>query len=206
MIQQQCSRCGSPIEPGDAACVNCGMPLRRLQGAAAPNAAQANTPARARVAPLPPRPPSRRRLFALGGIGALLILLIVILALLVSTLISQSGGAALQPTTTGAHITSIQTGTGFDTTKSSVTGQTQHFQSGQAVFVVFTVVNQNPNAQVVLKLFQGSALEMTSKPLTPDVGTNIYADYAIVHKGGAYTWEADYNGTAEARISFNVSS
>jgi zinc-ribbon domain len=214
MIQQHCRNCGAPIPPGNAVCASCGMPLQSVEHATPlPETfpeAPASSPAR------PPRPPTqasatpplgrprRRRGWLYALLGVLLIVLIVIVSLLTSVI----GGASAtqQPPTTGAHIISIQTGTGFDTGKALVTGTTRSFKTGQAVFVVFTVKTQDPNAQIVLKLFHGGTLESTSDILTPDVGTNTYALIMIVHSTGAHSCQLDYDTAPEASISFNVTS
>lgn len=191
--------------PGATFCGDCGTPVgipqalahaTTLEDAPQPRAAPTHRAAR----------PGRRRgwYILLGGLGALLalgIVVVVIAALLFRTQI----GDTTQQTTTGSHITKIQTGTGFDQTRSLVLDATQNFSAGQAVFVVFTVVNQNPNAVIIVKLFSGSTLELTSNSLNPDLGTNVYADEAVVQRTGGHHWEVDYNGHAEASISFTVS-
>ncbi len=157
-------------------------------------------------APPAQAPKSRGRLLSvLSGIAAVLALLIVIAVLLASLLSGQTTRTGPQQVKTGPHITKLQTGTGFDQQKARIQGESGTFSANHAVFLVFTVVNQNPNAQVVLKLFSGSTLEVSSTPLNPEVGTTVYADDAIVHHTGQYHWELDYNGVAEASISFTVS-
>ncbi len=162
----------------------------------------------------PPRPPARaarpvpgklprRRVLLFALLGTLILVLFLILGTLV-TVLGNSSNAAQQPPTTGAHIISIQTGTGFDTAKSAVTGATRTFKTGQAVFVVFVVKNQNANAKIVLKLFRDNTLESTSGILTPDIGTNTYAYPIVVHSTGAHSCQVEYNNKTEASISFNV--
>lgn len=154
----------------------------------------------------PPAPRSRGRLlYVLSGIAAALAVLIVIAALLASVFTGQTTHPGSQQVKTGPHITKLQTGAGFDQQKARVQSEGGAFSVGQPIFVVFTVVNQNPNAKIVLKLFSGSALKITSAPLNPEVGTTVYANDAIVRQAGQYHWEIDYNGVAEATISFIVS-
>jgi hypothetical protein len=152
--------------------------------------------------PKPSKPRRRRGLL----LYVLLCILLVVVITIISTLVAVIGNsnAAQQPPTTGAHITSIETGTGFDTEKSLVTGVTHTFKTGQAVYVVFTVKNEDANAQIVLKLFQESTLESTSDILTPDGGTNTYAFPIVVHSTGLHSCHLEYNHSTEATISFNV--
>jgi ribosomal protein L40E len=207
LMQQRCRACGAFLVPGATFCGDCGA---RIEDTSARAPATATLPER----PQPPARPARQTVrpgkrrgwyYVLVGIGTLLAILIMVVVVLAVLIRIQPGGAPQQPTMTGPHITRIQTGTGFDPSKSLVLGETQNFKAGQAVYVVFTVVNQDPNAQVVLKLFAGSTLEATSAPLIPDVGTNVYANEAVVQRTGEHRWEVDYNGHAEASISFNVS-
>jgi hypothetical protein len=154
----------------------------------------------------PPAPKSQGRLlYVLSGIAAALAVLIVIAVGLASLLTGQTTNPGPQQVKTGPHIIKLQTGAGFDQQKARVQSESGTFNVGQPVFVVFTVVNQNPNAKIVLKLFSGSTLKLTSAPLNPEVGTTVYANDAIVHQAGQYHWEIDYNGVAEASISFTVS-
>jgi hypothetical protein len=211
MIQQSCRNCGAPLQPEDAVCASCGMPIADAQPAATPYA-PSQAPA-AESIPQQPRAPRaaqpasgklpRRRVFLLALLGTLVLVLFLIIGTLV-TVLGNGSSATQQPPTTGAHITSIQTGTGFDTAKSMVTGATRTFKTGQAVFVVFVVKNQDANAKVVLKLLRGDTLESTSGILTPDIGTNTYAFPIVVHSTGAHTCQLDYNNKTEASISFNV--
>ncbi len=158
-------------------------------------------------APPAPAATHRRRLFSiLGGLGILLTILLIAAIVIPLFLHSQSEGSGPQRVTTGPHITRIQTGTGFDQKKARVLGETSNFSTGQVVYVVFTVVNKDPHAQVVLHLFQGTTRKLTSAPLNPEVGTNVYASYALLHHTGQYRWEADYNGVAEASITFSLSA
>jgi hypothetical protein len=206
-MQQRCGVCGAFLVPGAAFCGDCGARIEATR-------TRAPTTATLPDRPQPTDRPSRRAVksgkrhfwyYALGGIGALLAIVMIVVAVFAILIRIQTGGSAQQPTTTGPHITKIQTGTGFDQSRSLVLGETQNFKAGQAVYVVFTVVNQDPNAQVILKLFAGSTLEAASTALTPDVGTNVYANEAVVQRTGGHHWEVDYNGHAEATISFNVS-
>ena len=156
-------------------------------------------------APPPPAPKSRR-LPSLLGIAGIALAVLIIAAVITSIIIRQNQSSGPSQVTTGQHITKIQTGTGFDQKKASVQGQTGVFSTNQAVYVVFTVVNQDPKARVVVKLFAGNTLQNTSDTLNPEVGTNVYSDVAMINQSGGYRWEVDYNGAAEASITFNVSA
>jgi hypothetical protein len=154
----------------------------------------------------PPDPaPKNRRLPTLLGIAGGILAVLILVVIITSIIARQSQNSGPQQITTGKHITKIQTGTGFDQKSAQVQGQSGSFRANQAVYVVFTVVNQDPKAQVVVKLFAGSTLQNTSDTLNPDVGTSVYSDLAIINQSGSYRWEVDYNGAAEASITFNVS-
>jgi len=158
------------------------------------------------VAPSKPALERRGRLLYLfSGSAAALAVLIVIAVALALLFNGQLGSTGPQQVKTGPHIPKLQTGAGFDTQKDRVQDESETFSPGQAVFVVFTVVTQDANARIVLKLFYGITLQVTSAPLNPEQGSSIYADEAIVHTTGQYHWEVDYNGVTEASISFTVS-
>ena len=206
-MQQGCQSCGAPLIAGATFCGDCGTPVGAQQMRAPAIATLADAPQPQATPTRRAAHPGRRRgwYYLLGGLGALLAIVIVVVVIAAVLIRIQPGGTTQQHITTGSHITKIQTGTGFDQSNSLVLGATQNFSVGQAVFVVFTVVNQNPNAQIVLKLFAGSTLELTSDPLNPNMGISIYADEAVVQKTGEHHWEVDYDGSAEASISFTVS-
>lgn len=154
----------------------------------------------------PPDPaPKNRRLPSLLGIAGIILVVLIIVVFITSVIVRQTQSSGPQQVTTGKHITNIQTGTGFDQKKARVQGQSGNFHASQAVYVVFTVVNQDPKAQVVVKLYAGNTLQNTSDTLNPEVGTNVYSDLAIIYQSGSYRWEVDYNGAVEASITFNVS-
>lgn len=156
-------------------------------------------------APPSPARKNRRLPSVLGIVGIILAILIIAAVITTSIITRQNQYSGPQQVTVGKHITQIQTGTGFDQKKARVQGQTGNFSTSQAVYVVFTVVNQDPKAQVVVKLFDGTTLQNTSAALNPEIGTNVYSDVAIIHQSGGYRWEVDYNGATEASITFNVS-
>lgn len=140
---------------------------------------------------------SRRGLFI--GLGVSVIVVIVVIAALANGL-----GGFKQQVTTGTHVTKIQTGTGFDQNTGVVTGEKDSFTTGDDVFIVYTVTNPAPGAQVILKLFLGSTLESTSPPVALDTQTNSYANDVTVQNTGEHKVELDYNGVAEGSITFNV--
>ncbi len=111
-----------------------------------------------------------------------------------------------QQVTTGAHITKIQTGTGFDQNTGVVTGETGTFRVGQTAYVVFTVQTSDSSPQVILKLFLGDQLEDTSDTLAPDQGTHVYSRSVSLIAAGKHKIEVDYNGAFEASITFDVTS
>lgn len=118
---------------------------------------------------------------------------------------SNQTGPFTQSSTTGTHITKIQTGTGFDENSGAVKGETDTFHVGDTVHVVFTVTNAGSNTILIVKMYAGSDLEHTSSPESIDSGTNVY-DYSYTGPAqtGTYKAEIDYNGTQEGTITFNV--
>lgn len=156
-------------------------------------------------APPSPTPKSRRLSSRLGIAGIIVAVLIIAVIIITSIIARQNQSSGPQQIVTGPHITQIQIGTGFDQKEARVLGQSGNFSTSQAVYVVFTVVNKDPKAHVLVKLFAGNTLQNTSNTLNPEVGTNAYSDVAIIHQSGGYRWEVDYNGIAEASITFNVS-
>ena len=127
----------------------------------------------------------------------------LIIVLVVFIVAASVLGRFKQAVTTGAHITKIQVGTGLDQTTGAIQGETDTFQDGATVYVSFTVVNQNPNATVTLKLLYGT-IQKESDELTPEVGTTQYGDSASVQTTGEHAFEVDYNGAKEATITFNI--
>lgn len=141
------------------------------------------------------------------------VVVIIVPIILTSSLVSCSSSASTkaaapsQTVTVGAHIISIQTGTDFDQQKGVAQGITGVFRNGETVFVVFTVKTSDKNAQIVLKLFQNHELEDTSQVIMPKGGTHVYAKSIDLNNNGVTgtnVVEIDYNGVAEAQISFTV--
>lgn len=161
-----------------------------------PQANQFGGPQAPVFAPVPPKPRSRRGILFVAA-GLIVACIVVIVAVSVF-------GKFKQAITTGTHITKIQVGTGQDSTTFEVTGVKDTFPNDSTVYVSFTVVTQDANAQIVLKLYAGSTLQDSTDPVTPDVGTTTYGNSAVVHNTGEHTFEVDYNGTKEATITFDV--
>ena len=116
----------------------------------------------------------------------------------------QSTPTPQQRATTGLHITKIETGTGFDQNTGAVTGPTDTFHNGDTAHIVFTVSNADQGAVLIVKLYLNGSLESTSPPHPIDSGTNVYDYFVVVHNTGEHKAEIDYNGSAEASITFNV--
>jgi hypothetical protein len=246
-MQQTCSNCRYPLQPGAAVCTNCGTPVSPTGGGSydptmragmppgpgygqppygapaapgsysgqynappgatpygappgspygAPQANQYGAPQAPVFTPVAPKPKSRRGIL-FGAIG--LIAACIVVAVAFSALSKFK-----QEITTGPHITKIQVGTGQNADTLEITGATDTFKNDSTVYVSFTVVTQDANAQVVLKLYADSTLQDTTEPVTPDVGTTVYGNSTVVHNAGKHTFEVDYNGTKEATITFNV--
>jgi hypothetical protein len=120
---------------------------------------------------------------------------------------SSTTGPFTQTSTTGTHITKIQTGTGWDQNSGDVQGETGTFNPGDTVYTVFTVdMNGDSSATVEIKyLLNGSQTDTSGPKSITD--SNVYSYSApIGSTPGIYTIEVDYNGTPEATITVNVPS
>ncbi len=148
----------------------------------------------------PPKKSQRGLFFTLGGVGVGIILLIVACVALTSLFRFK------QEISTGAHVTAVHTGTSFDEQTGDVIGEKDTFHLNDEVWIVYTVTNPDPGAQVVLKLYLGSDFESASPPVDLDNHTNTYANSVVVHNKGEHKVEIYYNGTQEASITFNVTS
>ncbi len=111
-----------------------------------------------------------------------------------------------QTRTTGPHITTIQTGTGFNQNTGEVINEKATFTTGESIWVVYTVANPDAGASVTLKLLteSGSLIDSGSSAEL-DTVTNQYANEVTINEAGIYKIEIDYNGAAEATINFLVS-
>jgi hypothetical protein len=161
----------------------------------------------------PPQKRSNTWIYIVGGILAVILILcvggfLVVRALATNAVNSLATTVATnttftQTSTTGPHITSIATGTGFDTSTGQVQGQSATFKTSDTIWVVYTVTNPDPGASVTLTLNPGG--QSTSSPPL-DTQTNEYGNSLTVSGPGIYTIEIDYNGTPEATIDFQVTS
>ncbi|HEY7124002.1 MAG TPA: hypothetical protein VH540_08650 [Ktedonobacterales bacterium] len=260
-MQQICSNCRYPLQPGTAVCTNCGTPVSASGGGSYDPTIRAGSPPGAGYgqspygAPTPsdpysgqysapqgspygasqpnpygapqpnpygapqPGPYGTPQANQFGGPGApvftpvapkrsrrgiLFVAIGIIVACIVVVVAFSAFSKFKQVITTGSHITKIQVGTGQDPNTFEVTGVKDTFDNDSTVYVSFTVVTQDANAQIVLKLYAGSDLQDSTDSVTPDVGTSVYGNSAVVHKTGEHTFEVDYNGTKEATITFNV--
>lgn len=178
---------------------------------------------------MPPQKKSRTLWYVLGGVAVVLIICCVggvvaanagLFALgkavnSAATQIAQTetaiGGTTptqgpfTQSSTTGTHITKIQTGTGWDQNSGDVQGETATFHPGDTVYTVFTVdLNGDSSAQVEIKYSLNGSQTDTSGPQSI-TESNVYSYKAPIGSStGIYTIEVDYNNTPEATITVNV--
>jgi hypothetical protein len=129
-----------------------------------------------------------------------------------STSYSNNGQTGTSPNnggqnaTTGTHITKIQTGTGFDQNNNIVTGETSTFKGGGAAWVVFTIDTQDASATIQLKIINEGTQTGQSDPENITAGTVVDAYQLTLRNTGSDKVEIDYNGVAEASITFTVTS
>jgi hypothetical protein len=274
-MQQMCTNCGAPIQPGSASCFRCGAPVTS-GGAGAydptmrvgsppgsgysqqpygtpptdpygsqPGYGAPQQPPQGYGAPPPPpgfgappqpgfgpppqqpfaapvaQPPQKKSKalpITLGIIAVILIVCVgggIVVTKLVSNAVNNAAntlGTAVattfsqQEVTTGAHITSVQTGTGFDQNTGEVIGQKDTFNAGDEAWVVYVVTNPDPGAQVVLKLYNNGTYELSANAPQLDTQTNSYANSFVVNQAGVHKVELYYNDSLEASITFNVVS
>ena len=118
---------------------------------------------------------------------------------------SPTQGTFTQTSTTGTHITKVQTGTGWDQQSGAVQGETASFNPGDTVYTIFTVDLQgDSSAQVEIKYILNGSQTDTSGPQSI-TESNVYSyNSSIGTDTGVYTIEIDYNGTPEATITIDV--
>ena len=116
-------------------------------------------------------------------------------------------GPFTQTSTTGTHITKIQTGTGWDQSSGAVQGETASFHPGDTVYTVFTVdLKGTSSAKVEIKYLLNGSQTDTSGPQSI-TESNVYSyNSAIGTTPGVYTIEVDFNNTPEATITVQVLS
>lgn len=114
-------------------------------------------------------------------------------------------GPFTQSSTTGTHITKIQTGTGWDQNSGDVQGETGTFNPGDTVYTVFTVdLGGDASATVEIKYILNGSQSDTSGPQSI-TESNVYSyNSSIGTDPGIYTIEVDYNNTKEATITVDV--
>jgi hypothetical protein len=98
-----------------------------------------------------------------------------------------------QQVRTGAHITTVQTGTGFDDQSGKVTGETETFNRGATVWVVYTVTNADPDALVTLKLYNNGRYELQTHSALIHQRTNFYGNSFEINNTGEHQVELYYN-------------
>ncbi|HEU5198723.1 MAG TPA: zinc ribbon domain-containing protein [Ktedonobacterales bacterium] len=181
----------------------------------------------------PPQKKSRTLWYVLGGIAVILVVCCIggvvaanagLFALgkavnTAATQIAQTENAAgatpttggnqsgpfTQSSTTGTHITKIQTGTGWDQNSGDVQGETGTFNPGDTVYTVFTVdLAGDTSATVEIKYFLNGSPTDTSGPQSI-TESNVYSyNSSIGTDPGIYTIEVDYNNVKEATITVDV--
>jgi hypothetical protein len=108
------------------------------------------------------------------------------------------------------EIPSIQTGTGVDPHSGILLGKKTLFHVGDTDYVQFSDTGSQ-EVDLDLSLLQGYGFEAIlsiSIDTGPDPGSNqaTFTNHTTVTSPGPYKWEVDYNGTAEASITFQVLS
>lgn len=181
---------------------------------------------------MPPQKKSRTLWYVLGGVAVILIICCVGGGLALraglfaaskavdsaATQIAQTAnaidatatagglpGTFTQTSTTGTHITKIQTGTGWDQNSGDVQGETATFHPGDTVYTVFTVdLSGDSSANVEIKYSLNGSQTDTSGPQSI-TESNVYSYKAPIGSStGVYTIEIDYNNTPEATITVEV--
>jgi hypothetical protein len=166
----------------------------------------------------PPQKSSHKGLYiGLGVVGGIVIVAIIG-CIVVSNLVINAGkkivnsaeatltaaAGELGSATTGAHITTIQVGTGFDQNTGDVIGEKSSFSAGENAWVVYTVETEDTNATVQLKLYNNGTLSGSTDPESVDTGQNKYGNEITNLQSGSHRVEIYYNDTLEAFIIFNV--
>jgi hypothetical protein len=147
----------------------------------------------------------RRRTMFLVIVGIfILILMIIIGAVIINQ--AQTGSTFHQEVTTGPHITSIEVGTGI----SGLQQQEETLQAGNPSCISFTVHNGSSVGYIDADLLQGSNTVFSGsviRGMSPYFQGNlsICSQYNILNNG-VYQWVVNYNGSAEASITFQVVS
>jgi hypothetical protein len=153
-------------------------------------------------------PKQKRHTKLLVSVGSAIVLLALI-GVWIGAQAQAPSTAFQQEVTTGSHITSIEVGTGI-LNSGLVQGQADTFQAGKPSCISVTVHNGSSPGYIDAVLFQGSNTFFSGSVIR---GLNPYwqGPFYIcssnnVLDSGVYKWVVNYNGSAEASITFQVVS
>lgn len=151
------------------------------------------------------RPKRRTRFLVIVGS---IILVLVVAGIWIGVEAQTSSGGFQQDVTTGPHITSIAVGTAIG--NSGLVGQGETFQGGSPSCISFNVHNDSSLGYIDAVLFQGNNT-LFSGSVVRGLLSNyqgslwICSTYNVLDPG-VYKWIVNYNGSAEASITFQIVS
>lgn len=145
-----------------------------------------------------------RKFWAIVGSLILIVLLIGVW----STWASQNSSATFQQEVTdGTNIQNLQVGTAISDTGYALLGQTDTFHSGDQSCIFFKVYTNSSSGNVDVVLYQGNN-QFFAGPVEENIlrgleGLPLYK-CSNVGDPGIYKWVVNYNGSAQASITFQV--
>jgi hypothetical protein len=151
------------------------------------------------------RPKRRTRLLVIVGS---IILVLAIAGVWIGLGAQTSSSGFQQDATIGSHITSITVGTAIG--NSGLQGQGETFQGGSPSCISLTVHNDSSPAYIDAVLFQGNNTFFSGSVvhgLLPYYQGNLWicSSYNVLDPG-VYKWVVNFNGSAEASITFQIVS
>jgi hypothetical protein len=149
----------------------------------------------------------KRRTMLMVSVGSIILVLAVI-GVAITQAQTPSTTTFQQEVTTGSHIASIEVGTGL-LNSGLIQGQTDTFHPLQQSCISFKVYTGSSYGNVDVVIFKGSDTFFSGP-----VEDNIYPGFqglplhecSNVGDTGVYKWVVNYNGSAEASITFQVVS
>jgi hypothetical protein len=164
------------------------------------------------MAPPPQPKKSRTGLYIVLGIVVVVLLVCGGAAYAISRAVNNVANAVTTavatitpPTTSGTDITGVQIGKGDD--QGNITTKTNTFTQSDTIVIDYTATATNTTSQVTLKILDSTGTELTGGPgpQTLENGKHDYFFAVTITGADSYTAELDFNGTAEASVSFTVS-
>jgi len=149
-----------------------------------------------------------KRLTRFLVIAGSIILVLVVAGIWIGVEAKPSSSGFQQDVTTGPHITSIAVGTAYG--NSGLVGQGETFQGGSLSCISFNVHNDNSPGDIDAVLFQGNDTLFSGsviRGLLPNYQGNLWicSSYNVLDPG-IYKWVVNYDGSAEASITFQIVS